>query len=85
MASGLALIVYDDAAEAVKPSKSAFHDPALGDRYEAACGRWRPTRKLMLPAQGLYLLRKPSLVGLVCQYATQATSPGRTKLLTSRQ
>ena len=80
MASGLALIVHDDPAEVVEPSKSAFHDPALGHRYETAPGRWGTTGYVMLPAQGLYLPHKKALIRLVRQHATQATGPSRSKL-----
>lgn len=53
-----------------------LHDPALSDWYEAARSGWGPARHVMLPAQGLRLLRKASLIGLVRQYTTQATGPG---------
>ncbi len=69
MTSWLAFIVHDHAAKVVEPGESAFHDPALGNRHEAAPGCWRTTRELMLPPQRLYLLHKTSLIGLVSQYA----------------
>ena len=70
MASGLALIIDDHAAEAVEPGKVAFHDPTLGHRHEAPFGGWRPTGYVILPAQGLHLPRKTPLIRLVCQHTT---------------
>jgi len=49
---------------------SQAYYPTLGNRHKAARDRWRPTGHLMLPAQGLHLLRKMSLIGFVRQHTT---------------
>ena len=49
---------------------SQAYYPTLGNRHKAARDRGRPTGHLMLPAQGLHLLRKMSLIGFVRQHTT---------------
>jgi len=58
-----AFIIDGEAAKAIEPSNGAFHDPALGHRHEPARGTGRPTGYVMLPAQGLHLLRKLPAIG----------------------
>lgn len=69
MARWLALIVHHYAPKVIKPGNGALHDLAPGDWHEAARSGWGPARHLVLPAQGLHLLGKSSLVGLIHQHA----------------
>jgi hypothetical protein len=68
MASRLTLIAHDHAAKAVEPSKGAFQYPMFGYRHKPADSCWQTARELVLPAQGLHLLRKNPFISFVRQY-----------------